>query len=80
MDKEETALLLGGKKENFDNGYFDRLGAVLKLNDKQINAVYKRLSKWLPEAIQMINHSCLDADRQKAYKELISQRAGLFTS
>ena len=40
-DKQDSALLLGGKNENFNKGYFDRLGAVLKLNDKQINAVYK---------------------------------------
>jgi serine/threonine-protein kinase HipA len=54
-DKEDTALLLGGKKENFNKGYFDRLGAVLKLNDKQINAVYKRLQKWLPDQPVPVN-------------------------
>lgn len=77
-DKEDTALLLGGKKENFNKAYFDRLGAVLKLNDKQINAVYKRLKKWLPEATQLIDSSFLDSDRQKAYKELIAERTKLF--
>lgn len=78
QDKEDTALLLGGKKENFNKGYFDRLGSVLKLNDKQINAVYKRLQKWLPEAIQLINISFLDLDRQEAYKNLIAERTKLF--
>jgi serine/threonine-protein kinase HipA len=77
-DKEDTALMLGGKKENFDKGYFDRLGAILKLNDKQINAVYKRLQKWLPKAIQLINSSFLDSDKQEAYKELIIERTKLF--
>ncbi len=77
-DKEDMALLLGGKKENFNKGYFDRFGAVLKLNDKQINVVYKRLAKWLPEAIQMIDRSFLTDDRQKEYKELITQRIKLF--
>lgn len=79
-DREDTALLLGGKKENFNKGYFDRLGAVLKLNDKQKNAVYKRLAKWLPEADAMIDRSFLTVDRIKAYKELISQRASMFTA
>lgn len=77
-DKEDTALLLGGKKENFNKGYFDRLGAILKLNDKQINAVYKRLQEWLPKAIQLINISFLDSDKQEAYKELIAERTKLF--
>jgi serine/threonine-protein kinase HipA len=79
-DKEDTALLLGGKKENFSKGYFDRLGIVLKLNDKQMNAVYKRLQKWLPEAIELIDNSFLDPDRQKAYKEMIAERVKLFTT
>jgi serine/threonine-protein kinase HipA len=77
-DKEDMALLLGGKKENFNKGYFDQLGAVLKLNTKQINAVYKRLQKWLPEATSLIDRSFLDSGRQKAYKELIAERTNLF--
>lgn len=77
-DKEDTALLLGGKKENFNKTYFDRLGAVLQLNDKQITAVYRRLKKWLPEAIALIDSSFLDSDKQNAYKELITQRVRQF--
>jgi serine/threonine-protein kinase HipA len=77
-DKEDTALLLGGKKENFNKGYFDRLGAVLKLNDKQINAVYKRLQKWLPKANQLIDRSFLTDDYKNRYKELITQRVKQF--
>lgn len=77
-DKEDTALLFGGKKENFNKGYFDRFGKVLKLNEKQINSIYKRLDKWLPEAINLIDRSFL-GDRQKAsYKELIIQRVNVF--
>ena len=78
MDKEDMALLIGGKKGNFNKSYFDRFGAVLKLNDKQINAVYKRLGKWLPKASQMIDMSFLTKDRKTTYKKLISQRVMLF--
>ena len=78
-DKEDMALLLGGKKENFNKGYFDHLGTGLNLNEKQINAVYKKLTKWLPEATQLIERSFLEPDRQTAYKALISQRVRLFT-
>jgi len=77
-DKEDTALLLGGKKENFNKGYFDLLGAVLKLNDKQINAVYKRLQKWLPEATELVDRSFLSEDHKNSYKELITLRVRLF--
>jgi serine/threonine-protein kinase HipA len=77
-DKEDMALLLGGKKENFNKGYFDRFGAVLTLNAKQITGVYKRLQKWLPGAIQLIDGSFLDVDRQKAYKKLVAERVEVF--
>lgn len=78
-DKEDTALLLGGKKMNFKKRYFDRFGDALSLNDKQINAVYKRLKKWLPEAIKLIDRSFLKEEYQTAYKELITERAKLLT-
>ena len=78
-DKEDMALLFGGKKENFNKGFFDRFGIGLKLNDKQINAVYKRLGAWLPEAVELINLSFLTEDHKTAYKELITQRVTLFT-
>ena len=78
-DKEDMALLFGGKKENFNKGYFDRFGIFLKLNEKQLNTVYKRLDKWLPEASQMIDRSFLSEDFKAAYKELIAKRVMLFT-
>ena len=79
-DKEDTALLLGGKKMNFNKTYFDRFGSVLKLNDKQMNAVYKRLVKWLPKAIQLIEMSFLTEDYKNSYKELITKRVNLLTA
>ncbi len=77
-DDEDTALLLGGKKMNFNKAYFDRLAGVLKLNDKQMNAVYKRLVKWLPKAIQLIGISFLTEDHKNDYKELITKRVNLY--
>ncbi len=77
-DDDDTALLLGGKKKNFDKGYFDRFGAVLKLNDKQINSVYKKQDSWLPKAIELIDNSFLNENNKLHYKELISERVGLF--
>jgi serine/threonine-protein kinase HipA len=70
-DKEDTALLLGGKKMNFNRGYFDRLGNVLKLNEKQVAGVYRRLAKWTPKAIALIEKSFLSENLKKAYKERV---------
>lgn len=77
-DKEDTALLLGGKKMNFNKGDFNRLGTVLKLNEKQMNAVYKHLNKWIPEAIKLIDCSFLTEDYKNAYKELVTERVKQF--
>ena len=78
-DKEDSALLLGGKKENFNKDYFDQFGNVLKLNAKQISAVYKKLAKWLPEAEQMIKLSFLNEKAKRAYIDLIKKRSAVFT-
>jgi serine/threonine-protein kinase HipA len=79
-DLEDSALLLGGKKKNFNKSYFDRLGADLKLNDKQMKTVYARLMKWLPEAVQLINMSFLSEDYKTAYKTIITDRSGQLTT
>jgi len=34
-DKEDTALLLGGKKKKISTAYFDRFGNVLQLNNNK---------------------------------------------
>ena len=77
-DMDDTALLLGGKKKNFNKGYFNRFGEVLQLNDKQINSVYKKLDTWLPKAIQLIDISFLSEDNKIQYKKLITQQVNLF--
>jgi len=77
-DKEDTALLLGGKKQKFSKEYFDRFGETLDLNTKQITAVYKRLETWLPDAIELIDTSFLSNERKGAYRKLITQRSLLF--
>jgi serine/threonine-protein kinase HipA len=77
-DDDDTALLLGGKKKNFNKGYFDEFGKVLKLNNKQINSVYRKLDSWLPRALQLIDVSFLNENYKAQYKELITQRAVLF--
>ena len=79
-DKEDMALMLGGKKMNFSKGYFNRFGEVLKLNEKQINSVFKKLDTWLPKAIQLIDSSFLNDNNKTAYKNLITQRVNILVS
>jgi serine/threonine-protein kinase HipA len=78
-DQEDTALLLGGKKMNFNKEYFDQLGIVLKLNEKQIKGVYKRLQKWLPKALTLIEKSFLNEDLKKEYEEKVILGVQIFT-
>lgn len=77
-DQDDTALLLGGKKKNFNKGYFDQFGKVLQLNDKQIGAVYQKVQPWLPEARRLIEQSFLTDQSKEEYISLIEKRAGLF--
>lgn len=73
-DKEDVALMLGGKKENFNKIYFDQLGHVLKLNSKQLSSIYLRLQKWIPEALQLIDNSFLDLKRKVEFKKIVETR------
>ncbi len=77
-DQEDTALLLGGKKQNFNKSYFDRFASVLKLNEKQTKTVYKRLAIWLPKAIATIDNSFLNDAHKQHYQTLITKRVAQF--
>lgn len=77
-DQEDTALKLGGKKKNFNKGYFDRLGEVLELNDKQIKSVYQKLKPWLADATHLIQESFLQEPAKKQYIDLIAKRTAIF--
>lgn len=79
-DEEDTALFLGGKKSNFSKVYFERFGFILGLNEKQIRSVYKRLEKWLPQAVHLIEISFLNEEKKATYNNLITARTGLLLS
>lgn len=77
-DQEDTALKLGGKKHNFNKRYFDQLGNVLELNEKQTGSVYKKLQIWLPNAVNLIEQSFLQEAATKRYIDLIEKRSAMF--
>jgi serine/threonine-protein kinase HipA len=73
-DEEELALTLAGKKKKLKQEHFVQLGKVLNLNNKQINAAFKRLKKNTPKAIEWIDQSFLSKEMKSAYKELLEKR------
>ena len=77
-DKEDTAIMLGGKKENFSKIYFDRFGENLKLNKKQITGVYKRLKGWRTQAQELIEKSFLSSDNKTKYLNQLKERTNIF--
>jgi serine/threonine-protein kinase HipA len=77
-DDDDTALLLGGRKNGFSKGLFDSFGRGLNLNEKQISNVYRKLEEWLPQATKLIDISFLNNKSKTLYKELITQRSELF--
>ena len=76
-DDEDLALMLGGKKKNFNKDYFDKFGLLLDLNSKQLNFVYTNLIEWLPAAIVLIEKSFLNDKNKQQYKAIITQRVSL---
>lgn len=79
-DREDTALLLGGKKENLNANYYTRFGETLGLNHKQIKAVYKRLEKWLPQALELIQQSFLSTENKTRYQQYTAARTAQFVN
>lgn len=73
-DKEELALTLAGKKTKLKLEHFEQLGEGMNLTPKQIQSVFKRMTKNKPKAIDRINKSFLSDEMKIAYKELLEER------
>ncbi|TDS05985.1 HipA domain-containing protein [Sphingobacterium paludis] len=73
-DTEELALTLEGKKRKLSWEHFQRLGANLGLNAKQINGIAKRFLKMKPIAIQWIDKSFMSTELKDKYKMLVNER------
>jgi len=73
-DTEELALTLEGKKKKLKREHFERLGKGLELNEKQIQGVFKRMTKHKPVAIGWIDKSFLSDDMKEAYKNVLEMR------
>lgn len=73
-DKEESALTVNGRKSNLKRTDFDTLAISLKINEKSLQAIYKRFYKISPKWIAFIRQSFLSKDMQENYIHLITKR------
>jgi serine/threonine-protein kinase HipA len=73
-DKEESALTINGKKSKLNRNDFQVLATSLKINDKSLEAIYKRFEDVLPKWISWIKQSFLSEEMKEAYLELIQKR------
>ncbi len=73
-DTEELALTLEGKKRKLKREHFEKFGNGLGMNAKQIEGVYKRITKNKSKAIDWIDKSFLSTEMKKAYIDLLDSR------
>ncbi|MGE4287209.1 MAG: HipA domain-containing protein [Salinivirgaceae bacterium] len=74
-DQEELALTMNGKKRKFKLNDFLNLANSMKLNQKQIDTIFKRFQKAIPTVLNFINESFLPENKKTEYQELIEERA-----
>lgn len=77
-DKEETALLLGGKKSNIKLRDFDALGQLLSIPDKAVTNSYNKFRSGQESVQQLINASFLDDEMKAGYWEIWNHKQKIF--
>lgn len=73
-DREESALTINGKKNRLQLKDFNALAESLKINEKSLQAIYKRFHKVLPKWVSFIQQSFLSKETQISYIEIITKR------
>ena len=73
-DTEELALTLDGKKKKLKKEHFEKLAKGLGLTDKQIQGVFKRMTRNRHKATDWIDQSFLSAELKTAYKRVVHNR------
>lgn len=74
-DLEELALSLNGKKSRFRQDDWLAFANYLALTPKQQSNVYQRVSRRIPQALELIKQSFVSAEQQQAYTSLLLERA-----
>ena len=73
-DNEELALSIEGKKRKFKHHHFERFGANLGLNNKQIQGVFDRCIKNESKAKKLIEVSFLSLEAKENYWKIMEEK------
>jgi serine/threonine-protein kinase HipA len=73
-DKEELALSMEGKKRKFTRHHFERFGANLGLNNRQIQGVFDRFLKNQIKVKNLIEISFLSQLGRENYEQIIEKK------
>jgi serine/threonine-protein kinase HipA len=73
-DNEELALSIEGKKRKFIHQHFERFGANLGLNNKQIPGVFDRCIKNESKAKKLIEVSFLSQEAKENYWKIMEEK------
>ena len=73
-DKEESALTINGKKSRIGLKDFNVLATSLHLNEKSLQAIYKRFNAILPQWKGFILQSFLSDEMKAKYIQLITDK------
>lgn len=72
-DKEESALTINGKKNKLTRVDFDELARNFKINEKFLQAIYKKFEKLQPKWLELIQISFLSNEMKANYQNLIQK-------
>lgn len=73
-DKEELALPLNGKKNNFKKNDFDDFAKTLQINDKARDNSYENFFNRRQEMLEFVDKSFLTDELKEKYKDLLWER------
>ena len=74
-DREELALPVNGKKARLKRGDFLNLAANLGIDEKPMDASFRRLGEALPEMMEIVEQSFMSKELQGRYKKLLTGKA-----
>jgi len=73
-DKEESALMINGKKSKLNRTDFNALANSLKINEKSLDAIFHRFNEILPTWITWIEQSFLSDSLKEEFIKSVSKK------
>lgn len=76
-DKEDLALTLNGKKNNFRKKDFDLFAAQLRINESALRNIYEKFGSSFSQLFKLINKSFLSDQMKEKYILLLGERKNI---